>query len=666
MYPSAPRGGRWTALWLGAALAIALGLVVGPGLARPQLTMFDEGFHAVIARNLLDHPFRLALYDTPLIQPRRPDWMLAREWWRSPPLALWQMGLSLSLFGVSALALRLPSALLHVAAAMVTYGIGRRLFGATVGIGAAALQGFSPLLLASVLGQQRSGHLDIALLFWTEVGLLVLIEGARRGRSTWFAAAGLALGVAFLAGDFVALVLPGALIGLWIVTRLPLESAGSYGVRFRDAALVLALAAVPIAVWISHGRASGGELFSQEVANWLPPNPPRIFAPSELVGRLGGYLPGLAVPALLALGLATVRAARHSSDLILAVWVWAGVIPLSLLTGATPALALVALPVMAIGLVHALDLGVRALVRAPRLRPLGVTLGLVVVGGATAAYALDGWHAARRERPDLALLSASRLRTQLPEDAVFILDQSDTTGVYLSLMFWTGRPVYSLSRLQHHQLLLSPAIAGDLVRREGGVPYLLANTPQPDAPPASASAEPYRAYAIGPTPTGAPTVQRADAPPPVGWSHYGGDAAGTKYSPLADIDRTNVARLQLAWIWRTGERPWQSESRRSTPGLFEATPLMFGDTLYLTTPYHRVVALDAETGAQLWSFDPGTYRLGQPLGSYGFVHRGLAAWSDGSRRRLFHASRGRLYALDATTGNLVREFGGTGAVSLVE
>ncbi|HET8623516.1 MAG TPA: PQQ-binding-like beta-propeller repeat protein, partial [Gemmatimonadales bacterium] len=47
-------------------------------------------------------------------------------------------------------------------------------------------------------------------------------------------------------------------------------------------------------------------------------------------------------------------------------------------------------------------------------------------------------------------------------------------------------------------------------------------------------------------------------------------------------------------------------------------------------------------------------------------HRGLAAWSDGSRRRLFHASRGRLYALDATTGNLVREFGGTGAVSLVE
>lgn len=175
-------------------------------------------------------------------------------------------------------------------------------------------------------------------------------------------------------------------------------------------------------------------------------------------------------------------------------------------------------------------------------------------------------------------------------------------------------------------------------------------------------------YAIGPTPTGAPTLKRPNAPPAMGWAHYGGDAGGMKYSPLADIDRTNVARLELAWTWRTGELPWRSrpDTRAARPGAFEATPLMIGDTLYLTTPYHRVVALDAETGTQLWTFDPRVYRLGQPGGSYGFVHRGLAAWSDGTRRRLFHLSRGRLHALDAATGSLVPEFGGTGTVSLVK
>ena len=87
----------------------------------------------------------------------------------------------------------------------------------------------------------------------------------------------------------------------------------------------------------------------------------------------------------------------------------------------------------------------------------------------------------------------------------------------------------------------------------------------------------------------------------VGWPAWGGDAGGMRYSSLTDVNRDNVARLSLAWTWATGEEPIaQTDSTRAArPGTFQATPLMVNDTLYLSTPYNRVVALDATTGREL-------------------------------------------------------------------
>ncbi len=75
---------------------------------------------------------------------------------------------------------------------------------------------------------------------------------------------------------------------------------------------------------------------------------------------------------------------------------------------------------------------------------------------------------------------------------------------------------------------------------------------------------------------------------------YGGDQGGMKYSPLTQITNENVARLEIAWEWKTGEQPLPQF--RTTPGAFQNTPLMIDNVLYLSTPYNRVVALDAETG----------------------------------------------------------------------
>jgi quinoprotein glucose dehydrogenase len=148
----------------------------------------------------------------------------------------------------------------------------------------------------------------------------------------------------------------------------------------------------------------------------------------------------------------------------------------------------------------------------------------------------------------------------------------------------------------------------------------------------------------------------------VPWPVYGGDAGGMKYSSLATINRDNVSSLAPAWEWATGEMP--DSVKRVRPGLFEVTPLMVGDTLFLSTPYNRVVALDAETGREFWSYDPRAYDFGQVPNGTGFVHRGVATWTDGRERRVFMNSRWRLIALDAATGRPVPSFGTKGEVDL--
>lgn len=156
----------------------------------------------------------------------------------------------------------------------------------------------------------------------------------------------------------------------------------------------------------------------------------------------------------------------------------------------------------------------------------------------------------------------------------------------------------------------------------------------------------------------------ARQPPPSGsiveWRYHGGDPGQMKYSALADINRDNVQNLAVAWEWKTGEKELTEYGTR--PGTFQSTPIMIDNVLYVTTPYNKVVALDAETGKELWSYDPKPYLDGQPPNGTGFVHRGPVAWLDGNRLRIFMNSRYRLIGLDATTGEPLGGFGDGGVV----
>ena len=146
------------------------------------------------------------------------------------------------------------------------------------------------------------------------------------------------------------------------------------------------------------------------------------------------------------------------------------------------------------------------------------------------------------------------------------------------------------------------------------------------------------------------------------WPYYGGDQGGMKYSPADQINRQNVASLQTAWTWRTGERA--HPDLNVGPGAFEVTPIMIEDVLYLSTPFNRVVALDAGSGRELWAYDPKAYEDGPVSSGQGFVHRGIAAWRDGGALRIFLNSRYRLICLDARTGRPVDSFGSHGVVDV--
>jgi len=142
------------------------------------------------------------------------------------------------------------------------------------------------------------------------------------------------------------------------------------------------------------------------------------------------------------------------------------------------------------------------------------------------------------------------------------------------------------------------------------------------------------------------------------------DPGGTRFSPLDQINTGNVQNLGIAWIYRTGERS------AGTPGAvghnitaFESTPLIVGETLYLTTASSRVIALNAETGKELWQFDPqkgSTHRRSA-------ANRGVAYWNGGSGgapRIVYGTADGRLIELDAATGKPCADFGDNGVVNL--
>jgi quinoprotein glucose dehydrogenase len=154
-----------------------------------------------------------------------------------------------------------------------------------------------------------------------------------------------------------------------------------------------------------------------------------------------------------------------------------------------------------------------------------------------------------------------------------------------------------------------------------------------------------------------------------GWPAYGGDAGGSRYSPLTQINAKNVGELKVAWTFRTGEhgqgvKDWSRSA-------FEATPILYNGVLYLTTSGTDVIAVDAVKGTLRWRHDSQSRK---DLHFSDGVSRGVSLWVDDKAQpgascqaRIFAPTLdGRLLALDAVDGKPCNDFGEQGAVNLLK
>jgi hypothetical protein len=257
-------------------------------LDHASVKPLDEVFHAIVARNLMRHPFTPTLDDPPYIDVDSRNWQDNGVWLHKPPMAMWQIAVSYAALGVNPLALRLPSAILAAAAAWLTFLIGRELLDPLAGAVAAVLQAFNPVIMMAVQGYVFSDHVDVALLFWVEVSILFLGRTMRTGRRRDAALCGVAQGLAFLSKTFPALIVTSVAVVMWLISwyvarRAMTPSTGTPG----------------------EGRGEG-DFEAAKDADSPNQNHPHPNPPPEYQGRGKGSLPCASLALVVASALATI------------------------------------------------------------------------------------------------------------------------------------------------------------------------------------------------------------------------------------------------------------------------------------------------------------------------------------------------------------------------
>jgi 4-amino-4-deoxy-L-arabinose transferase len=230
----------------------------------------DEVFHAIVARNFLKHPLTPTLVDQPFLAYDRDDWLANHIWLHKPPIAMWQIALSYSIIGPGTLALRLPSAILSTLAAWLTYLIGCRLLDRKAALIAVALQAFNPVILMLINGYVFSDHVDISLLFWTELAIYFLVRAIQSPNPANLILCGVAQGLAFLSKTYPA----------FLVTILAIAALRK--IKLKGLLTVLLFTVLTIAPWLiwtairfphefAHANLQILHHLNENVENWAAP-----------------------------------------------------------------------------------------------------------------------------------------------------------------------------------------------------------------------------------------------------------------------------------------------------------------------------------------------------------------------------------------------------------
>lgn len=167
---------------------------------------WDERYHALVAKNLMKHWLVPTLYDKPLLPADYTNWTISHVWLHKQPLPLWTMAMSMKLFGVNELALRLPSVVLTTLGIVLMHYIGSWLFDRRTGLLAAFLYSINGLIIELAAGRVATDHIDVFFLFFIELSVFLILLFARRGKVIYNVLAGISVGAAILCKWLPALI----------------------------------------------------------------------------------------------------------------------------------------------------------------------------------------------------------------------------------------------------------------------------------------------------------------------------------------------------------------------------------------------------------------------------------------------------------------------------
>lgn len=204
---------------------------------------WDEQFHALVAKNLLNNPLKPVLYADPVLPYDFTDWTSNHIWLHKQPLALWSMAISMKLFGVNAIAIRIPSIVLSTLSIPLLYVLGSKLFNNVTGIVSAFLLATNRLIVVLTAGAGTCDHVDVFFMFFILLGAFFSMVYADRKKTIYAVLTGISLGMALLSKWLPALIIMPIWFFMVLHERMKIKTIVINGL------LILGIAAVLFCPW---------------------------------------------------------------------------------------------------------------------------------------------------------------------------------------------------------------------------------------------------------------------------------------------------------------------------------------------------------------------------------------------------------------------------------
>ena len=463
-------------LLLTIVLLFSFGLKLN-NLGHRSFGSVDECCHALVAKNLLKHPFQPTLIEVPYLPYREAAWSENHIWLHKPILPLWQICLSYWILGVSAFALRLPSAILSTFAAGLTYLIGTQFLTRRAAVIAAAVQMFSGFIMQLTHGYQFSDAIDISLLFYCELGIYGLVRAVRDGKWRFVLLAGIAQGLAFLSKTYPAFIITGVALVVWLAPKFAFAKKEDCHLHGRHILGILITTIFIAGPWMLYTalqypvefKIEHNYIFrhlTEDVEGWQAPWY-KVFVYNAQILNL------LTLPIAVAVCCSFLHLFREKNIglYLLYAWGFGVLLPFSLATTKTPSATLISMPAFLLILGDFADRTTRRKSNdshyGRRIRVVWAALLMLLCLG----ECIQAWRVTQIRNEHTLSEIAAFAGEHLPKNAVLLTEtnvrKGETHYDYLRLMFFTehtARPYY----LKTEWKSLSQQ-----VREQGGIPYIV-------------------------------------------------------------------------------------------------------------------------------------------------------------------------------------------------